>query len=89
MTPSAHFYWVTREPGSFEWFKAVVDEVYGSGSGPPEAGRLYPWLFHSEWNPSALRDFHSVAPPSRVVEISTQNVTEWRNPNRPARSPSS
>ncbi|GFP87268.1 respiratory burst oxidase homolog protein e [Phtheirospermum japonicum] len=26
-TRSAHFYWVTREPGSFEWFKGVMDEV--------------------------------------------------------------
>ncbi|KAK1272192.1 hypothetical protein QJS04_geneDACA016202 [Acorus gramineus] len=26
-TISAHFYWVTREPGSFEWFKGVMDEV--------------------------------------------------------------
>ncbi|KAK1307862.1 hypothetical protein QJS10_CPA09g00044 [Acorus calamus] len=26
-TTSAHFYWVTREPGSFEWFKGVMDEV--------------------------------------------------------------
>ncbi|GAB4838081.1 hypothetical protein Ancab_027612 [Ancistrocladus abbreviatus] len=24
---SAHFYWVTREPGSFEWFKGAMDEV--------------------------------------------------------------
>ncbi|XP_041005444.1 respiratory burst oxidase homolog protein E isoform X2 [Juglans microcarpa x Juglans regia] len=24
---NAHFYWVTREPGSFEWFKGVMDEV--------------------------------------------------------------
>ncbi|KAL9224638.1 hypothetical protein vseg_000656 [Gypsophila vaccaria] len=24
---SAHFYWVTREAGSFEWFKGVMDEV--------------------------------------------------------------
>lgn len=24
---SAHFYWVTREPGSFEWFKGVMHEV--------------------------------------------------------------
>ncbi|KAK7848479.1 respiratory burst oxidase like protein e [Quercus suber] len=24
---SAHFYWVTREPGSFEWFKGVMDQV--------------------------------------------------------------
>ncbi|KAH9621911.1 hypothetical protein KSS87_022414 [Heliosperma pusillum] len=24
---SAHFYWVTRETGSFEWFKGVMDEV--------------------------------------------------------------
>ncbi|CAI9097384.1 OLC1v1033793C3 [Oldenlandia corymbosa var. corymbosa] len=24
---TAHFYWVTREPGSFEWFKGVMDEV--------------------------------------------------------------
>ncbi|XP_062146296.1 respiratory burst oxidase homolog protein F-like [Alnus glutinosa] len=24
---SAHFYWVTREKGSFEWFKGVIDEV--------------------------------------------------------------
>jgi hypothetical protein len=24
---SAHFYWVTREPGSFEWFKGVMNEV--------------------------------------------------------------
>ncbi|XP_047332352.1 respiratory burst oxidase homolog protein E-like [Impatiens glandulifera] len=23
----AHFYWVTREAGSFEWFKGVMDEV--------------------------------------------------------------
>ncbi|CAI8589704.1 unnamed protein product [Vicia faba] len=23
----AYFYWVTREPGSFEWFKGVMDEV--------------------------------------------------------------
>lgn len=26
-TASAHFYWVTREPGSFEWFKGVMNEV--------------------------------------------------------------
>lgn len=26
-TTSAHFYWVTREAGSFEWFKGVMDEV--------------------------------------------------------------
>ncbi|CAN1291064.1 Respiratory burst oxidase homolog protein E [Linum perenne] len=26
-TTNAHFYWVTREPGSFEWFKGVMDEV--------------------------------------------------------------
>jgi respiratory burst oxidase len=26
-TSRAHFYWVTREPGSFEWFKGVMDEV--------------------------------------------------------------
>ncbi|KAL4301897.1 hypothetical protein GQ457_10G001410 [Hibiscus cannabinus] len=26
-TRNAHFYWVTREPGSFEWFKGVMDEV--------------------------------------------------------------
>ncbi|WMV29642.1 hypothetical protein MTR67_023027 [Solanum verrucosum] len=24
---SAHFYWVTREPGSLEWFKGVMNEV--------------------------------------------------------------
>lgn len=24
---NAHFYWVTREQGSFEWFKGVMDEV--------------------------------------------------------------
>lgn len=24
---NAHFYWVTREPGSFEWFKEVMDDV--------------------------------------------------------------
>ncbi|EXB94755.1 Respiratory burst oxidase-like protein E [Morus notabilis] len=24
---NAHFYWVTREPGSFEWFKGVMDDV--------------------------------------------------------------
>jgi len=24
---NAYFYWVTREPGSFEWFKGVMDEV--------------------------------------------------------------
>lgn len=23
----AYFYWVTREQGSFEWFKSVMDEV--------------------------------------------------------------
>ncbi|KAJ0981079.1 hypothetical protein J5N97_009334 [Dioscorea zingiberensis] len=28
-TTSAHFYWVTREAGSFEWFKGVMDEVAG------------------------------------------------------------
>lgn len=26
-TKRAHFYWVTREPGSFDWFKGVMDEV--------------------------------------------------------------
>ncbi|XP_020536651.1 respiratory burst oxidase homolog protein E isoform X2 [Jatropha curcas] len=26
-TTSAYFYWVTREPGSFEWFKGVMNEV--------------------------------------------------------------
>ncbi|KAF6146707.1 hypothetical protein GIB67_008993 [Kingdonia uniflora] len=26
-TTNAHFYWVTREPGSFEWFKGVMDEI--------------------------------------------------------------
>ncbi|CAN4084638.1 unnamed protein product [Withania somnifera] len=26
-TKCAHFYWVTREPGSFEWFKGVMNEV--------------------------------------------------------------
>ncbi|XP_062198452.1 respiratory burst oxidase homolog protein E-like isoform X1 [Phragmites australis] len=26
-TSSAHFYWVTREAGSFEWFKGVMNEV--------------------------------------------------------------
>lgn len=26
-TTNAYFYWVTREPGSFEWFKGVMDEV--------------------------------------------------------------
>ncbi|KAG9443702.1 hypothetical protein H6P81_015042 [Aristolochia fimbriata] len=26
-TTHAHFYWVTREPGSFEWFKGVMNEV--------------------------------------------------------------
>jgi len=26
-TRSAHFYWVTREPGSLEWFKGVMNEV--------------------------------------------------------------
>ncbi|KAJ0031191.1 hypothetical protein Pint_13567 [Pistacia integerrima] len=26
-TRSAHFYWVTREPGSFEWFKGVMDQI--------------------------------------------------------------
>jgi hypothetical protein len=24
---SAHFYWVTREQGSFDWFKGVINEV--------------------------------------------------------------
>ncbi|KAF7837584.1 respiratory burst oxidase-like protein E [Senna tora] len=28
-TTNAYFYWVTREPGSFEWFKGVMDEVAG------------------------------------------------------------
>lgn len=28
-TSRAHFYWVTRESGSFEWFKGVMDEVAG------------------------------------------------------------
>jgi hypothetical protein len=26
-TSCAHFYWVTREAGSFEWFKGVMNEV--------------------------------------------------------------
>jgi len=26
-TKRAYFYWVTREQGSFEWFKGVMDEV--------------------------------------------------------------
>lgn len=26
-TRNAYFYWVTREPGSFEWFKGVMNEV--------------------------------------------------------------
>lgn len=26
-TRCAHFYWVTREPASFEWFKGVMEEV--------------------------------------------------------------
>lgn len=26
-TSRAHFYWVTREPMSFEWFKGVMNEV--------------------------------------------------------------
>ncbi|KAL2250994.1 UNVERIFIED_CONTAM: Respiratory burst oxidase protein E [Sesamum indicum] len=26
-TRNAHFYWVTREPASFEWFKGVMNEV--------------------------------------------------------------
>ncbi|KAK6152063.1 hypothetical protein DH2020_014698 [Rehmannia glutinosa] len=26
-TRSAHFYWVTRESGSFEWFKGVMNEI--------------------------------------------------------------
>lgn len=26
-TRTAHFYWVTREPGSLEWFKGVMNEV--------------------------------------------------------------
>jgi respiratory burst oxidase len=26
-TTCAHFYWVTREAGSFEWFKGVMNEV--------------------------------------------------------------
>ncbi|KAF8401139.1 hypothetical protein HHK36_014443 [Tetracentron sinense] len=26
-TTNAHFYWVTREPGSFEWFKGVMNQV--------------------------------------------------------------
>ncbi|XP_010521419.1 PREDICTED: respiratory burst oxidase homolog protein E [Tarenaya hassleriana] len=24
---NAHFYWVTREPGSFEWFRGVMEEI--------------------------------------------------------------
>ncbi|XLR69394.1 hypothetical protein S83_020066, partial [Arachis hypogaea] len=26
-TTNAYFYWVTREPGSFEWFEGVLDQV--------------------------------------------------------------
>jgi respiratory burst oxidase len=26
-TSHAHFYWITREPESFEWFKGVMNEV--------------------------------------------------------------
>lgn len=26
-TTNAYFYWVTREQGSFDWFKGVMDEV--------------------------------------------------------------
>ncbi|PIN05683.1 Ferric reductase, NADH/NADPH oxidase [Handroanthus impetiginosus] len=26
-TRNAHFFWVTREPGSFEWFKGVMNEI--------------------------------------------------------------
>ena len=26
----AYFYWVTREQGSFEWFKGVMDDVADS-----------------------------------------------------------
>lgn len=26
-TTRAYFYWVTREPGSFEWFKGVMNDV--------------------------------------------------------------
>lgn len=26
-TSSAHFYWVTREAASFEWFKGVMNDV--------------------------------------------------------------
>lgn len=28
-TRKAYFYWVTREQGSFEWFKGIMDEVAG------------------------------------------------------------
>lgn len=27
VTRQAYFYWVTREPGSFEWFRGVMNEV--------------------------------------------------------------
>ncbi|KAF6152586.1 hypothetical protein GIB67_013033 [Kingdonia uniflora] len=26
-TTHAHFYWVTREPGSFKWFNGIMDEI--------------------------------------------------------------
>lgn len=26
-TTNAYFYWVTREQGSFDWFKGVMNEV--------------------------------------------------------------
>ena len=26
-TTNAYFYWATREPGSFEWFEGVMDQV--------------------------------------------------------------
>lgn len=26
-TTNAYFYWVTREQGSFDWFKGVMDEI--------------------------------------------------------------
>jgi hypothetical protein len=38
-TSRAHFYWVTREPLSFEWFKGVMNEVAEMDKKVGNAGR--------------------------------------------------
>jgi hypothetical protein len=40
-TSHAHFYWVTREPESFEWFKGVMNEVAEMDKKVKEVYSLY------------------------------------------------